>query len=74
MPIRATMRKETPMFTKSNPIARSRRIAGTLWIVAGTLCLVPRLFFNGGGLSLGIGIMFIVFGIVSLTRGRIGQS
>ena len=59
--------------TKSNPIARSGGIAGMLWILAGALCLVPRLFFTGGGLSLGIGMMFIVFGIVSLTRGHVGR-
>ena len=58
------------MFTKLNPLARSKKTKGILWIVAGTLCLLPRLFSNGNGLSIGIGIMFIVFGIVSLSRIR----
>ncbi len=58
------------MLTKSNPIARSTRTAGILRIIAGTICLAPRLFFNGNGLSLGVGMMFLIFGIVSLSRRR----
>lgn len=58
------------MLTNSNPIARSGKLTGTLWIVAGAICLVPRMLLDAGGLSLGIGIMFLVFGIVALTRGR----
>ena len=50
------------MFTKQNPISGSKRIAGALWIVGGTLCLLPRLLFDGGGLSIGVGIMFIILG------------
>ena len=59
------------MLTKSNPITRSGGIAGMLWILAGTLCLVPRLFFTGGGLSLGIGMMSNVLASEEVARSNV---
>ena len=58
------------MLTKQNPLSGSKRITGTLWIAAGILCLLPRLFFDDGSLSIGVGIMFIILGITTLTRAR----
>jgi len=48
---------------KSKPILQ--RFAPILWIIAGVLFLLPSIFGsskNGG--SIGVGMMFIIFGIV----------
>ena len=48
---------------KSKPILQ--RFAPILWMLAGVLFLLPSMFgssINGG--SIGVGMMFIVFGIV----------
>lgn len=48
---------------KNKPILQ--RFASILWIVAGVLFLLPSIFgssINGG--SIGVGMMFIIFGIV----------
>jgi len=58
------------MLTRSRAGSRSTKIAGILWIVAGVLCLAPRLLTKDNGMSPGIGIMFITFGIVALSRSR----
>ena len=50
-------------FEKSKPILQ--RFAPILWILAGVLFLLPSIFGsskNGG--SIGVGMMFIIFGIV----------
>ena len=42
-----------------------QRFAPALWIVAGVLFLLPSIFNSSGSqTSIGIGIMFIIFGIV----------
>ena len=52
-----------------NPLEKSKtiiqRFAPQLWILAGVLFLLPSIFgssINGG--SIGVGMMFIIFGIV----------
>ena len=48
---------------KSKPILQ--RFAPILWMLAGVLFLLPSMFgssINGG--SIGVGMMFIIFGIV----------
>jgi len=42
-----------------------QRITPTLWILAGVLFLLPSIFgASKNGASIGIGMMFIIFGIV----------
>ncbi len=59
------------MWTKSNTMPRSGKLVGTLWLVAGVLCLAPRVVSDGtSGPGLGIGIMFILFGIIWFSTRR----
>ena len=48
---------------KSNPMLQ--RFAPTLWILAGVLFLLPSIFgASKNGASIGVGMMFIIIGIV----------
>lgn len=48
---------------------RSSKIAGYLFLLAGALMIVPGMFFEGAQTSSGgIAIMFLIFGIVFLSR------
>ena len=59
------------MLSKTDSTPRTRKIAGTLWLVAGVLCIAPRVLSDGmSGPSLAIGIMFIIFGIISFGASR----
>lgn len=59
------------MRAKSNPMPRFGKLVGTLWLVAGVLCLAPRVMSDGtSGPSLGIGLMFILFGIIWFSSRR----
>ena len=46
----------------------NKKVKALLWFVAGSLFIVPSALQDGQGPSLGIGIMFIVFGIVSWNK------
>lgn len=59
------------MWTKSSPMPRSGKLVGTLWLVAGVLCLAPRVVSDiASGPGSGIGIMFILFGIICFSSRR----
>ena len=58
------------MIIKSGGILRSKKVAGFLWLLAGSLMLIPPVFFDGNKTTIGIGAMFLIFGIVSLGRKR----
>ena len=56
------MKNEKPP-EKSKPVLQ--RFAPALWILAGVLFLLPSIFgLSKTGPSIGIGMMFIIFGIV----------
>ena len=55
---------------KSNNILQSKKIVGYLWLLAGVLMMLPSLLSEGKGTFIGVGVMFLIFGIVSLSRNQ----
>jgi membrane-bound ClpP family serine protease len=49
---------------------QSKKIVGFLWLLAGVLMMLPSLLSEGKGTFVGVGIMFLIFGIVTLSRDR----
>jgi hypothetical protein len=47
---------------------RSPKVRGVLWIVAATPMLIGPTIFDGNPAVVGIGILFLVFGLVTLGR------
>ena len=48
-----------------------QKYAPALWIVAGILCLLPSILNSSGNhTSSGVGIMFIIFGIVFFKKNK----
>ena len=58
------------MIIKSGSKLQSKKTAGYLWLIAGLLMMVPPMFFDGNRTTIGIGAMFLIFGIVFLARDR----
>ena len=58
------------MFIKSGNVLRSKKAAGILWLLAGSLMIIPPVFLDGNRTLVGIGVMFLIFGIVTLGRER----
>lgn len=56
------------MTKKSIGILRSRKTIGFLWMLAGVLMMVPSVLSDGHKTSVGVGLMFLIFGIVFLSR------
>ena len=56
------------MIKKSIGILRSRKVVGVLWLLAGVLMMVPSMLSDGHETSVGVGVMFLIFGIVVLSR------
>ncbi len=64
------MAHEIIMIIKSGSVLKSKKVAGYLWLLAGLLMIVPPMFFDGNRTSIGIGAMFLIFGVVFLGRDR----
>lgn len=58
------------MTTKSDSVLKSKKLAGVLWLLAGLLMMVPPILLDGNRTLVGVGVMFFIFGIVSLGRDR----
>jgi len=58
------------MIKKSIGVLKSRKAVGYLWLLAGVLMLIPSVLSDGHETSVGVGVMFLIFGIVFLSRGR----
>ncbi len=58
------------MIIKSGSKLQSKKTAGYLWLIAGLLMMVPPMLFGGNRTTIGIGAMFLIFGIVFLARDR----
>ena len=58
------------MILKSGKGLQSKKVVGILWLLAGLLMLIPPVFLDGNRTYIGIGIMFLIFGIVFLERDR----
>jgi hypothetical protein len=59
---------EKVMIKKSTGILRSRKVPGFLWLLAGVLMMIPSMLSDGHETNVGVGIMFLIFGIVFLSR------
>jgi len=59
---------EKVMIKKSIGVLKSRKAVGFLWLLAGVLMMIPSVLSDGHETNVGVGIMFIIFGIVSLSR------
>ena len=58
------------MILKSGKGLQSKKVAGILWLLAGLLMLIPPIFLDGNRTYIGIGVMFLILGIVFLGRDR----
>ena len=61
---------EKVMIKKSIGILQSRKVVGFLWLLAGVLMMIPSVLSDGHETSVGVGMMFLIFGIVTLSRER----
>ena len=59
---------EKVMIKKSIGVLRSRKVVGYLWLLAGVLMMIPSVVSDGHETSVGVGMMFLILGIVSLSR------
>ena len=57
------------MVGKSNSLMQSYKVRGTLWLVAALLMIVGPVLTDGNKGTIGVGLMFLVFGLVALSRG-----
>ena len=58
------------MIKNSIGILQSRKVVGFLWLLAGVLMMIPSVLSDGHETSVGVGVMFLIFGIVSPSRGQ----
>ena len=56
------------MIKKTTGILQSRKVVGFLWLLAGVLMMVPSMLSDGHKTNVGVGVMFLIFGIVFLSR------
>lgn len=62
------------MIGKTNSIMQSKKVRGLLWLLAALPMILVPAFTDGGKGAIGIGMMFLIFGIVTLSRGTLGHS
>ena len=58
------------MIKKSIVVLQSRIIVGFLWLLAGALMMIPAVVSQGHETGVGVGVVFLIVGIVSLSRER----
>lgn len=61
---------EISMLKKPGGVLRSKKVVGFLWLLAGLLMFIPPILRDGNRTFIGIGVMFLIFGIVALARER----
>ncbi len=59
---------EKVMIKKSVSILQSSKVIGFLWLLAGVLMMIPSMLFDGHETNVGVGMMFLILGIVFLSR------
>ena len=59
---------EKVMIKKSIAILKSKKVVGFLWLLAGVLMMVPSVLSDGHETNVGVGVMFLILGIVFLSR------
>ena len=58
------------MNLKSGKGLQSKMVVGILWLLGGLLMLIPPIFLDGSRTYIGIGVMFLILGVVFLGRDR----
>jgi len=58
------------MNLKSGNGLQSKKVVGILWLLGGLLMLIPPIFLDGSRTYIGIGVMFLILGVVFLGRDR----
>lgn len=58
------------MLIGSGGILRSKWVTGFVWLLAGTIMIVPPILNDGDKTFIAIGVMFLTFGVASLALGR----
>jgi len=61
--------EEKKILGKSSTVMRSNKVRGTLWMVAAVPMLVGPVVFGNSKAVVGVGLMFLIFGIVTLRKG-----
>jgi len=56
------------MIKSSIGVLKSRKVVGFLWLLAGALMMVPSVLSDGHETNVGVGVMFLILGIVFLSR------
>lgn len=56
------------MVGKSNSLIQSNKVRGALWLVAAFLMIIGPVLTDGNKGAMGVGLMFLVFGLVTLSR------
>jgi|GEM_PF-4228325 len=56
------------MVGKSNSLMQSNKVRGVLWLVAALLMIIGPVLSDGNKGMIGVGLMFLVFGLVALSR------
>lgn len=56
------------MIKKSIGVLQSKKVVGFLWLLSGALMMIPSVVSEGHETSTGVGVMFLILGIVSLSR------
>lgn len=56
------------MIGKASNALQSRKVRGVLWLVAALPMLFGPAIFGGNRTLVGVGVMFLVFGLVTLSK------
>ena len=57
------------MVGRSSRVMQSNKVKGILWLVAAFLMIIGPVLTDGNKGPIGVGLMFLVFGLVALSRG-----
>ena len=57
------------MVGKSSSLIQSSKVRGILWLIAAFLMIIGPVLTDGNKGPIGVGFMFLVFGLVALSRG-----
>ena len=56
------------MIGRSSGVMQSKKVRGTLWLVAALPILLGLTLFDGNKSVIAVGMMFLIFGIVTLRQ------
>lgn len=62
------------MIGKSSSMMESKKVRGTLWMIAALPMILVPAFTDGNKGIVGVGLMFLIFGIVALRQSSLANS